>query len=161
MAVGRQRARNQRARGRAGPRTDRLVAPLTDREEVTRLISKYNLLAVPVVTATGEVLGIVTVDDVIDAIITEATEDVQKFAGSQAFDEAYVNIGFATMIRKRAGWLCALFSLRNAHRQCHAGVSGGDRKSRRPRPVHSAYHEFGRQLGLAGHLAGDPRPGAA
>jgi magnesium transporter len=86
-----------------------VVAPLTDREEVARLISKYNLLAVPVVTATGAVLGIVTVDDVIDAIIAEGTEDVQKFGGSQAFDEAYVNIGFATMIRKRAGWLCALF----------------------------------------------------
>src|SRR5262245_8671928 len=86
-----------------------VVAPLTDREEVARLLSKYNLLAVPVVTETGQVLGIVTVDDVIDAIIAEGTEDVQKFGGSQAFDEAYVNIGFATMIRKRAGWLCALF----------------------------------------------------
>jgi len=86
-----------------------VVAPLTDREEVARLISKYNLLAVPVVTETWGVLGIVTVDDVIDAIIAEGTEDVQKFGGSQAFDEAYVNIGFATMIRKRAGWLCALF----------------------------------------------------
>ena len=86
-----------------------VVAPLTDREEVARLISKYNLLAVPVVTESGQVLGIVTVDDVIDAIIAEGTEDVQKFGGSQAFDEAYINIGFATMIRKRAGWLCALF----------------------------------------------------
>ena len=86
-----------------------VVAPLTDREEVARLLSKYNLLAVPVVAETGQVLGIVTVDDVIDAIIAEGTEDVQKFGGSQAFDEAYVNIGFATMIRKRAGWLCALF----------------------------------------------------
>jgi magnesium transporter len=86
-----------------------IVPPLTDREEVARLLSKYNLLAVPVVAETGQVLGIVTVDDVIDAIIAEGTEDVQKFGGSQAFDEAYVNIGFATMIRKRAGWLCALF----------------------------------------------------
>jgi len=86
-----------------------VVAPLTDREEVARLISKYNLLAVPVVTESGQVLGIVTVDAVIDAIIAEGTEDVQKFGGSQALDEAYLNIGFATMIRKRAGWLCALF----------------------------------------------------
>jgi len=85
------------------------VSPLTDREEVARLLSKYNLLAVPVVTEDGRVLGIVTVDDVIDAIIAEGTEDVQKFGGSQAFDEAYLNISFPTMIRKRAGWLCALF----------------------------------------------------
>ncbi len=57
------------------------VPPLTDREEVARLLSKYNLLAVPVVAEDGHVLGIVTVDDVIDAIIAEGTEDVQKLGG--------------------------------------------------------------------------------
>jgi magnesium transporter len=85
------------------------VSAWTDREEVARLLSKYNLLAVPVVADGGEVLGIVTVDDVIDAIIAEGTEDVQKFGGSQALEEAYVSVDFVTMIRKRAGWLCALF----------------------------------------------------
>jgi len=85
------------------------VSAWTDREEVARLLSKYNLLAVPVVADGGEVLGIVTVDDVIDAIIAEGTEDVQKFGGSQALEEAYVSVDFVTMVRKRAGWLCALF----------------------------------------------------
>jgi magnesium transporter len=85
------------------------VSPLTDREEVARLLSKYNLLAVPVVTDDGQVLGIVTVDDVIDAIIAEGTEDVQKLGGLQALDEPYLTIGFTTLIAKRAGWLCALF----------------------------------------------------
>jgi magnesium transporter len=85
------------------------VSPLTDREEVARLLSKYNLLAVPVVAEDGHVLGIVTVDDVIDAIIAEGTEDVQRFGGLEALDEPYLNIKFLTMIRKRAGWLCALF----------------------------------------------------
>lgn len=85
------------------------VAPLTDREEVARLISKYNLLAVPVVDDGGHVLGIVTVDDVIDAIVREQTEDVQKFGGVEALDEPYTEIGFWSMIRKRAGWLTALF----------------------------------------------------
>ena len=85
------------------------VSPLTDREEVARLLSKYDLLAVPVVADDGHVLGIVTVDDVIDAIIAEGTEDVQKFGGSEALDEPYLKIDFLTMIRKRAGWLCALF----------------------------------------------------
>jgi magnesium transporter len=85
------------------------VSPLTDREEVARLLSRYNLLAVPVVAEDGHVLGIVTVDDVIDAIIAEGTEDVQKFGGMEALDEPYLQIGFLTMIRKRAGWLCALF----------------------------------------------------
>ena len=81
----------------------------TDREDVARLISKYNLLAVPVVDDGGHVLGIVTVDDVIDAIVREQTEDVQKFGGMEALDEPYMEIGFWRMIRKRAGWLCALF----------------------------------------------------
>jgi magnesium transporter len=85
------------------------VSPLTDREEVARLLSKYNLLAVPVVAEDGHVLGIVTVDDVIDAIIAEGTEDVQKFGGQEALDEPYLKINFLTLIRKRAGWLCALF----------------------------------------------------
>jgi magnesium transporter len=91
------------------PRRPVTVSPLTDREEVARLISKYDLLAVPVIDDDGRVIGIVTVDDVIDAIVQETTEDVQKFGGMEALDQPYMQIGFATMIKKRAGWLCALF----------------------------------------------------
>jgi magnesium transporter len=86
-----------------------VCSPQTDQEEVARLITKYDLLAVPVVDRGGHVLGIVTVDDVIDAILEEGTEDVQKFGGTEALDEPYMQIGFGTMIRKRAGWLCVLF----------------------------------------------------
>jgi magnesium transporter len=85
------------------------VAPTTDREEVARTISKYNLLALPVLDDGGHMLGIVTVDDVIDAIVREGTEDVQKFGGMEALDEPYTEISFPRMIKKRAGWLCALF----------------------------------------------------
>jgi magnesium transporter len=85
------------------------VRPLADREEVARLISKYNLLAVPVVDEGGHVLGIVTVDDVIDAIVREQTEDAQKFGGMEALDAPYMDMSLGRMIRKRAGWLCALF----------------------------------------------------
>ena len=81
----------------------------TDREEVARIISKYNLLAVPVVDDAMHVLGIVTVDDVIDAIVREQTEDAQKFGGMEALDAPYLDIGFVAMVKKRAGWLCALF----------------------------------------------------
>ena len=83
--------------------------PLTDREDVARLIAKYNLLAIPVVDEAKHVLGIVTVDDVIDALVKEQTEDVQKFGGMEALDEPYMEISLPQMIRKRAGWLCALF----------------------------------------------------
>jgi magnesium transporter len=85
------------------------VSPLTDREDVARLISKYDLLAVPVVDAAGRVIGIVTVDDVIDAMVEEDTEDAQRFGGMEALDQPYMQIGFGAMIKKRAGWLSALF----------------------------------------------------
>ena len=85
------------------------TSPLVDREEVARVISKYDLLAVPVVDRGGHVLGIVTVDDIIDAIIQESTEDVQKFGGMEATEETYLQIGLPEMIRKRSGWLCMLF----------------------------------------------------
>ena len=85
------------------------VGPHMDREEVARVISKYNLLAVPVVDEANHLLGIVTVDDVIDAIVQEETEDAQKFGGMAALDVPYPEIGIGAMLKKRAGWLCALF----------------------------------------------------
>jgi magnesium transporter len=86
-----------------------VVRPDTDQEEVARLISIHDLLAVPVVNGRRQVLGIVTVDDVIDAIIAESTEDVQKLGGVEGMVEPYMQTGFLGMIRGRAGWLCALF----------------------------------------------------
>ncbi len=85
------------------------VTPQTDREEVGRLFRKYDLLAVPVVDHFGHVLGIVTVDDAIDAMLQESSEDVQKFGGMEAIDKPYLQMGFGAMIKKRAGWLCVLF----------------------------------------------------
>ncbi|MDB4886693.1 MAG: magnesium transporter [Gemmatimonadetes bacterium] len=85
------------------------VSPYADREEVARLISNYDLVVVPVVSESGHVIGAITVDDVIDAIQEEQTEDVQKLGGMEALDEPYNTIGFWAMIRKRAVWLSALF----------------------------------------------------
>lgn len=92
----------------ARPRRLITVSPLMDREDVARLISKYDLLAVPVVDH-DRVIGIVTVDDVIDAIVQETTEDLQKLGGMEALNEPYMEIGFWQMIRKRGGWLAVLF----------------------------------------------------
>lgn len=85
------------------------VTPMTDQEDVARLLSRHNLLAVPVVDEHGHLLGSITVDDVIDAVVREHTEDLHKLGGLEALDEPYAQIGFSTMIKKRAGWLCALF----------------------------------------------------
>ena len=85
------------------------VSPTADREEVAQLTQDYDLVAVPVVDDEHHILGVVTVDDVIDALVEEHTEDVQRFGGMEALDEPYMQIGFWRMIKKRAGWLCALF----------------------------------------------------
>jgi magnesium transporter len=84
------------------------VLPNADREEVARVISNYDLVVVPVVSESGHLMGVITVDDVIDAIQEEQTEDVQKFGGMQALDEPYMQIGILTMMKKRAGWLSIL-----------------------------------------------------
>ncbi|HVX41387.1 MAG TPA: magnesium transporter [Gemmatimonadaceae bacterium] len=85
------------------------VSPSADREEVARVIANYDLVAVPVVSESGHIMGVITVDDVIDAMQEEQTEDVQKLGGLEALDEPYSTISFWRMIKKRAGWLSALF----------------------------------------------------
>jgi magnesium transporter len=65
--------------------------------------------ALPVTDSGGVLIGIVTVDDVLDVAEAEATEDIQRFGGSEALDEPYMQIKFLRMIQKRAGWLTALF----------------------------------------------------
>ncbi|GGF72209.1 magnesium transporter MgtE [Azorhizobium oxalatiphilum] len=85
------------------------TTPLASSEDVARLIAKYDLLAIPVVDSTGHLIGICTFDDVIDAMIEDQTEDVQRMGGMEAIDEPYMQITFAEMIKKRAGWLCILF----------------------------------------------------
>ena len=85
------------------------VKPDADREEVAQLTRKYDLVAVPVVDARGRLLGVVTVDDVIDAMEEEQTEDVQMLGGVAPLDEPYFQAGFWSIARKRAGWLVLLF----------------------------------------------------
>jgi len=85
------------------------VTPATDREDVARLISKYDLLAVPVIDEAGRVLGIVTVDDVIDAMVREQTEDVHKFGAVQALEAPYMDVSYIRMVQKRGVWLVLLF----------------------------------------------------
>ena len=85
------------------------VAASADRAEVARITSEYDLVAVPVVDDRGRMIGVITVDDVIDAIVEEQTEDVQKFGAVQPLDEPYFHASFWGIARKRAGWLVILF----------------------------------------------------
>jgi magnesium transporter len=85
------------------------VTPETPLDETVRLISKYNLLAIPVVDAERRPVGIVTVDDAVDTLVQRQDSEMQRFGGMEALDAPYMHIGFPAMIKKRAGWLCALF----------------------------------------------------
>lgn len=78
------------------------------REEVVQAFEKYDRVALPVTDTAGVIVGIITVDDVLDIAEDEATEDMQKLGGMEALEAPYMDIGFFTMIRKRAGWLAAL-----------------------------------------------------
>jgi magnesium transporter len=83
--------------------------PEMDQEQVARLISKYDLLSIPVVDSWGKMLGVVTVDDIIDVLIEEDTEDVQRFGAVEPFEYPYFQTSFWTIVRKRASWLVLLF----------------------------------------------------
>ncbi len=85
------------------------VAPEVDQEQAARLISKYDLLSIPVVTVDGRMIGVVTVDDVIDVLTEEQTEDVQRLGAVEPFEYPYFQTNFWTIIRKRATWLVLLF----------------------------------------------------
>jgi len=87
------------------------VSVLDDQEKVAEKIGKYNLLAVPVVEPDGSVVGFVTVDDVIDVLIEEQTEDLLRMAAVEpgAMDKPYFDNPILRVVRKRIGWLLLLF----------------------------------------------------
>lgn len=85
------------------------VAANAERSDVTKITTEYDLVAVPVVDAFGKLIGVITVDDVIDAIVEEQTEDVQKLGAVQPLEEPYFTAGFWSVARKRVGWLVFLF----------------------------------------------------
>ncbi|WP_050726248.1 magnesium transporter [Vulgatibacter incomptus] len=80
-----------------------------DQEAVARIFAQRDLMALPVLDAEGRMKGIVTADDIVDVVEEEATEDIQKLGGMEALDMPYLRTPFGEMVRKRAGWLAALF----------------------------------------------------
>src|SRR4029077_10378027 len=85
------------------------IPATTDRKEVLRVFKKYDRVALPVTDKDGHMLGIITVDDVLDVAEQEATEDIQKIGGMEALDAPYLDVGYFKMVWKRGGWLSVLF----------------------------------------------------
>jgi magnesium transporter len=99
---------------------DRRVSEVMDRrfvalkatdmqEAAVGVFREYDRSALPVTDSAGMLIGIVTIDDVLDVAEATATRDIQRIGGSEALDEPYITISFGRMLRKRAGWLTALF----------------------------------------------------
>ncbi len=85
------------------------VAPNDDQEHVADIIARYDLHAVPVVNDSWGMLGIVTVDDVVDVVIQEATEDAQLMGGVMPLEDSYFATGVREFVWKRGAWLVLLF----------------------------------------------------
>jgi magnesium transporter len=80
-----------------------------DQEDAARILAKYDLLAMPVVDRTHRILGIITVDDLMDVVEEEATEDAQRMGAVEPLETPYVSTPIRQIIRARAPWLMALF----------------------------------------------------
>jgi magnesium transporter len=91
-------------------RTDIVSVPDNmDQEAVSHVLAQYDLMAIPVVDSEGRMKGIVTADDIVDVVQEVATEDIHKMGGMEALDEPYLRVNLWSMIKKRGGWLSALF----------------------------------------------------
>ncbi len=92
----------------ADPEVVSIVAG-ADQEEAARVMARYDIDSLPVVDDEGRLLGIITIDDVIDVIEAETTEDFQRFGGGEPLDRPYLDSGVLAVVRKRIGWLLLLF----------------------------------------------------
>lgn len=165
--------------------TDVITAsPETDQEEVARMIARYDFLAMPIVAQDGRMLGIVTVDDAIDVLAEEHTEDMLRLGAvsdGALFDQPYFTVPLLRVLRSRFGWLLLLFladtltgttPLRGSvgdrcravflhpaadrHRRQHRLADGLDDHSRTGRRRHSP---VGHLAGAAPRAAGRPAAG--
>ncbi|SFI49288.1 magnesium transporter [Halpernia frigidisoli] len=99
---------------------DQLISELTDnefvainttttKEDAVPYFEKYDRSALPIVTDSGVLVGIVTIDDILDQIESQNTEDIQKFGGLEALDDPYTQTSLLEMVKKRGTWLIILF----------------------------------------------------
>lgn len=91
-------------------RTEVISAPEDlDQEALSKLFMRHHLLMMPIVDQGGRIKGVVNLNDIVDVVQEEATEDIQKLGAVETLDAPYLQIPLLRMIRKRAGWLAALF----------------------------------------------------
>jgi magnesium transporter len=85
------------------------LTPADTKEKAVQVFKQYDRAALPIMDNDGFLLGVVTIDDVLDVIEKIDTQDIQKFGGLEALDYPYVKTPLLEMVKKRAGWLVVLF----------------------------------------------------
>ncbi|MCB8943350.1 MAG: magnesium transporter [Ardenticatenaceae bacterium] len=85
------------------------VRVTADQEELAEMVARYDYFAIPIVDDDNHLLGVVTVDDVVDIFEEEVTEDIQRLGGSEPLDQPYFTASLLQVVRKRIGWLLLLF----------------------------------------------------
>jgi magnesium transporter len=85
------------------------IMTTTSKEDAVTYFEKYDRTALPIITEAGVLVGIVTIDDILDQIEQQNTEDIQKFGGLEALDDPYTQTSLMEMIKKRGTWLIILF----------------------------------------------------
>ena len=131
-----------------------------DRETAVAEFRDTDLSALPVTDTEGVLLGIVTVDDILDVAEQEATEDIQKIGGSEALDEPYMQIAIPKMVRKRATWLVILFLSEMLTATAMGQIRERDCQSCYSLHLRPSRHFQRRQLRLASLHADHPRHGS-
>ena len=150
---------------------DRRVADLMDRrfvalkatddqETAVAVFRQYDRTALPVTDTAGMLIGIVTIDDVLDVAEATATRDIQRIGGSEALDEPYMHIALRAHDSEARRLADGAVPRRDADRDGDGLLRGGDREGRRARAVRAAHHLERRQLRVAGVDARHPRAGA-
>ena len=86
-----------------------MLSPLDDREKAPGLLRKFDRVALPVTDENRKIIGLLTIDDMLDVADEEATADIQKLGGSEALDEPSTTLALSRMVKKRASWLVVLF----------------------------------------------------
>lgn len=133
------------------------VATGTDQEEAVRLLQRYGFLSLPVVDAEGRLVGIVTVDDAVDVMEQEATEDFEKMAAMAPSEKPYLKTGVFSLARHRIVWLLVLM----ISGMITGGILGrydGHCRDAAARHVYSHAYGYRRQRGQPEQHAGHPRP---
>ena len=145
-------------RGHHGAELSSASRPWTTRRQTARALGKYDFLALPVVDTENRLVGIVTVDDAIDVLQEEVTEDIEKMAAMLPSDKPYLKTSTFETFKARIPWLLLLMISATFTGQIISSFEDALGACHHPHRLYSHADGHRRQLRLSGQRHGDPRP---